>query len=75
VTSIAYLTLEVPDPTGASAFYAAAFGVIGQLGLRPSEARTSNFRGFTVSLVVPQPATVDGLIGGTPTGSSGRSRR
>lgn len=30
--------------------------------VRGSEAPTSGFRGFTLSLVVPQPATVSGLI-------------
>jgi len=64
MTSIESVTLEVPDPMAAGAFYSAAFGLNGQLGLRASEAPTSGFRGFTLSLVVSQPATVDGLIGG-----------
>jgi catechol 2,3-dioxygenase-like lactoylglutathione lyase family enzyme len=63
MTSIESVTLEVPDPTGADAFYAGAFGLGTQLGLRASEAPTTGFRGFTMSLVVSQPATVDGLIG------------
>jgi predicted lactoylglutathione lyase len=63
MTSIESLTLEVPDPTAANAFYAAAFGLDNQVALRASEAPTSGFRGFTLSLVVAQPATVDGLIG------------
>jgi len=63
VTSIESLTLEVPDPTAASAFYAAAFGLDDQLVLRRSDTATTGFRGFTLSLVVSQPATVDGLIG------------
>jgi catechol 2,3-dioxygenase-like lactoylglutathione lyase family enzyme len=62
MTSIASVTLEVPDPTAANAFYAAAFGLGTQLGLRASEAPTTGFRGFTLSLVVSQPATVDGLV-------------
>ena len=33
------------------------------MGLRASEAPTTGFRGFTLSLVVSQPATVDGLLG------------
>jgi hypothetical protein len=61
--SIESVTLEVPDPTVASAFYAAAFGLGSQLGLRASEPPTTGFRGFTLSLLVSQPATVDGLIG------------
>jgi catechol 2,3-dioxygenase-like lactoylglutathione lyase family enzyme len=63
MTSIKSVTLEVPDPTMANAFYTAAFGLGTQVGLRASEAPTSGFRGFTLSLVVSQPATVDGLIG------------
>lgn len=62
-TAIESVTLEVPDPTAAGAFYAAAFGLDTQLRLRASEAPTTGFRGFTLSLVVSQPATVDGLIG------------
>src|SRR5436305_12263919 len=63
MTSIEFVTLEVPDPTVASRFYTAAFGLATELRLRASEAPTSGFRGFTLSLVVSQPATVDGLIG------------
>jgi predicted lactoylglutathione lyase len=60
-TSISSVMLEVPDPGAADAFYT-AFGLGAQLGLRASEASTTGFRGFTLSLVVSQPATVDGLI-------------
>ncbi len=63
MTSIESLTLEVPDPAGADAFYAAVFGRENQVALRASEAPTTGFRGFTLSLVVSQPAAVDGLIG------------
>jgi predicted lactoylglutathione lyase len=63
MTSIKSFTLEVPDPTTANAFYTAAFGIDNQLALRTSDAPTAGFRGFTLSLVVPEPATVDGLIG------------
>jgi hypothetical protein len=62
MTSIESVILEVPDPTSAEAFYRAAFGLGGQLRLRASEAPTTGFRGFTLSLVVSQPATVDALI-------------
>ena len=57
------VALEVPDPTVANGFYSAAFGLGAQLGLRPSDAPTTGFRGFTLSLVVSQPATVDHLLG------------
>jgi predicted lactoylglutathione lyase len=63
MTSIGSLILEVPDPTAANAFYAAAFGLDNQVALRASDAPTTGFRGFTLSLVVSQPATVDRLIG------------
>jgi hypothetical protein len=62
-TPISSITLQVADPGAATSFYADAFGLDGQLGLRASEAATSGFRGFTLSLVVSQPATVDALIG------------
>jgi predicted lactoylglutathione lyase len=61
--STQFITLEVPDPAGAGAFYTSAFGLNGQLRLRSSEEPTDGFRGFTLSLVVSQPATVDGLVG------------
>jgi predicted lactoylglutathione lyase len=62
MTSIESITLEVPDPTAAQSFYT-AFGLDGQVGVRASEAPTTGFRGFTLSLVVSGPAIVDGLIG------------
>ncbi|HEY5985963.1 MAG TPA: glyoxalase [Streptosporangiaceae bacterium] len=61
--SIESFTLEVPDPTAADAFYTAAFGLGTQVGVRASEGATAGFRGFTLSLTVSQPATVDLLIG------------
>jgi predicted lactoylglutathione lyase len=57
------VTLEVPDPTVANGFYSSAFCLGAQLGLRTSDAPTTGFRGFTLSLVVSQPATVDHLLG------------
>jgi hypothetical protein len=62
-TSIECVTLEVRDPAGAERFYAAAVDLGARLSLRASDAPTSGFRGFTLSLVVSQPATVDELIG------------
>ena len=41
-----------PTPTAAEAFYTAAFGLGDLVRVRASEAPTSGFRGFTVSLVV-----------------------
>jgi catechol 2,3-dioxygenase-like lactoylglutathione lyase family enzyme len=63
MTSIESITLEVSDPTTAQAFYTASFSLGTQLHLRASEAPTTGFRGFTLSLVVSQPATVDALLG------------
>ncbi len=63
MTSIRSITLETSDPTSANAFYAAAFGVGTQVGVRACDAPTTGFRGFTLSLVVSQPSTVDTLIG------------
>lgn len=62
LTSIERVTLEVPDIAAATAFYAGAFGLGDELALRQSEAPTSGFRGFTLSLVVPQPSTADALF-------------
>jgi hypothetical protein len=60
---ITNLTLEVTDPAAASAFYGEAFGLGDTVGVRASDAPTSGFRGFTLSLVVSQPSTVDSLVG------------
>ena len=60
--SIESVILEVPDPAAAEHFYAAAFGLGDTLRVRLGTAPTSGFRGFTVSLVVAQPSTVDSLV-------------
>ena len=62
MTSIDAVTLDVPDPAAAEAFYAAAFGLGDKLRLRAADAPTSGFRGFTLSLIVAQPANADALI-------------
>jgi hypothetical protein len=51
----------VPDPAASEAFHT-ALGVNKHVGVRASEAPTTGFRGFTLSLVVSQPSTVDNLI-------------
>ena len=63
MASIESVTLDVADLTAANRFYTAAFGLGTQVRLRASEAPTTGFRGFTLSLTVSQPATVNGLIG------------
>ncbi|MEV6427082.1 glyoxalase [Nocardia sp. NPDC051463] len=54
--------LEVADPQAAAAIYDAAFGLGDRLGFRASQAPTTGFRGFLLSLVVSQPSTVDSLV-------------
>ena len=56
MNSIDSLTLEVADLAGAQSFYARVFGLGDRLRLRESDAATTGFRGFTVSLIVTQPA-------------------
>jgi catechol 2,3-dioxygenase-like lactoylglutathione lyase family enzyme len=63
MTPITSVTLEVPDTAAADVFYRAAFGLGPQVRFRASQAPTTGFRGFTLSLVVSQPSTVDRLIG------------
>ena len=63
MTTIESVTIEVSDPTAAAAFYTAAFDLSELVGVRATEAPTTGFRGFTMSLVVSQPSTVDSLIG------------
>jgi hypothetical protein len=60
--SIDSVTLEVADTTAAQRFYTTAFGLGPDLQLRASDAPTSGFRAFTLSLTVSQPATVSALI-------------
>ncbi|MDQ1050876.1 glyoxalase [Streptomyces sp. V4I2] len=62
MASIEFVTLDVADTTAANRFYTAAFGLGSQIRLRASEAPTTGFRGFTLSLVVSQPANVNALI-------------
>ncbi|MEW2487811.1 glyoxalase [Streptomyces sp. NPDC048411] len=62
MTSIESITLEVADPTAANRFCTTAFGLGTQLRLRASEAPTTGFRGFTLSLTVSQPSTVNSLV-------------
>ncbi|TDU88497.1 hypothetical protein EV138_2043 [Kribbella voronezhensis] len=61
--SIASITLESPDPMAAEAFYAKAFGLGDRIRVRATDAPTSGFRAYTLSLVVSQPSTVDSLLG------------
>src|SRR5688572_10286542 len=62
MATIEFVTIEVTDPAATNGFYKAAFGLDTQVRMRASEAPTTGFRGFTLSLIVSQPATVNGLI-------------
>jgi uncharacterized glyoxalase superfamily protein PhnB len=62
ITAIASVTLEATDPQGAAAFYRDAFALDGQVRTRAGQSPTSGFRGFTMSLVVAQPANVAALF-------------
>jgi predicted lactoylglutathione lyase len=56
------VTIEAADPTAAERFYTEAFGLGSAVRVRGSEAATTGFRGFTLSLTVPQPSTVNGFF-------------
>jgi catechol 2,3-dioxygenase-like lactoylglutathione lyase family enzyme len=62
ITTIDSITLEAADPQAARRFYADAFGLDEQIQVRAGDAPTSGFRGFTVSLIVSQPADVAALF-------------
>ncbi|MER5894270.1 glyoxalase [Streptomyces sp. NPDC001876] len=62
MNSIESVTLDVADPSAARHFYSTAFGLDTQIRLRASEAPTTGFRGYTLSLTVSQPADVDSLV-------------
>ena len=62
MATIDFITIEVADATAADGFYTAAFDLGTRVRLRASEAPSAGFRGFTLSLVVSQPATVNTLI-------------
>ena len=60
--AIESLTLEVADSATSQAFYQPAFDVDTQVRARAADAPSNGFRGFTISLVVGQPSTVDSLL-------------
>ena len=71
MTSLDSLTLDVPDLAAATAFYETAFGLGDRLTFREQQPASSGFRGFTISLLVSQPANVGAFfdsaiaVGGT----------
>jgi len=62
MTSIEHITLEVADPTAAKIFYTDVLGLGAWVRVRASQEPTTGFRGFTLSLIVSQPANVNALI-------------
>jgi uncharacterized glyoxalase superfamily protein PhnB len=63
MATIDSLVLDVPDSAAAEAFYDKAFGLGDTLACRESSLDPAAYRGFTLSLVVSQPGTVDALTG------------
>ena len=63
MSALECVIVEATDVPAAEAFHAAAFGLGDRVRVRHSEAATTGFRGFTLSLVVSQPSTVDSLVG------------
>ena len=63
MTFLESVVLEVSDPAAAEAFCKGAFGDDLPVRFRASDAPTTGFRGFTLSLVVSRPSTVDSLVG------------
>ena len=62
MTGIQAVTIEADDPAAARLSHKAAFDLGDVLRVAESHQPTSGFRGFTLSLVVSQPSTVDALI-------------
>ncbi|WP_072805077.1 glyoxalase [Rhodococcoides yunnanense] len=62
MNSIETVTLEVSDPAAAEAFYG-ALGVGEHVDVRATDAPTTGFRSYTLSLVVSAPNIVDAYIG------------
>ncbi|RII20332.1 Glyoxalase-like domain protein [Streptomyces sp. YIM 130001] len=62
MNSIASVTLGVTDPAAARDFYEQAFGTVAPLRVRETAEPSTGFRGFTLSLVVSQPANVRALV-------------
>ncbi|MEU5752177.1 glyoxalase [Streptomyces sp. NPDC047829] len=64
MNAIDSVVLEVADPQAAARFYSDAFGLDpSRVRVRASDAPSTGFRGFTLSLVVSQPGNVDALMG------------
>jgi uncharacterized glyoxalase superfamily protein PhnB len=64
MTSINLVTVEVSSPEfdAAREFYSSAFGAVPQIRLASTDAESYGFRGFTLSLIASQPASVDAFV-------------
>jgi uncharacterized glyoxalase superfamily protein PhnB len=62
MANIDSVTLEVTDLSTARSFYDAAFDLGDSLHLRATDAPTTGFRGYTLSLIASQPANVNALF-------------
>ncbi len=63
MTHIESIVLDVADPVAARRFSTEAFGLGPVVQLRRAQDPSDGFRGFTLSLTVAQPSTVDSLLG------------
>jgi len=59
--AIESLTLDVADPAASQTFYETGLGLGSQVRARTADTPSTGFRGFSISLVVGQPSTVDSL--------------
>lgn len=55
------LTLDVVEPAASEVFYEQAFGFGTRVRARAAQTLSTGFRGFSISLIVGQPSTVDSL--------------
>ena len=62
MSTIDFVTVGVTDTAAAEQFYRDAFGLGDRVRVQATDEPTSGFRGFTLSLVVAQPSTVDGFL-------------
>jgi hypothetical protein len=62
MANIDSVTLDVTDLSTARSFYDAAFDLGDRLHLRETDAPTSGFRGYHLSLISSQPGDVDALF-------------
>lgn len=62
MTTIEFVILEVGESTAAECLYSDALGLDKRVRVRASDAPTTGFRGFTLSLLVSQPADVNALV-------------